>query len=91
MSTHPTLAVFVPDGRGEGPRTCRPGRLVNRLAPEYPEKRIDFLSPMVRMCATMNRIDLPHLAWGLENLARDTPVNRIQVAPATAGWARLAF
>ena len=45
--------------------------LVNRLAQEHPDKRIQFLSPMVCMCATMYRIDLPHLAWCLENLARE--------------------
>ncbi len=46
---------------------------------------------MVCMCATMYRIDLPHLAWCLENLARNTPVNRIKVDPETAHWARLAL
>ena len=55
--------------------------LVNRLAQENPDKCIHFLSPMVCMCATMYRIDMPHLAWCLENLARGTPVNRIKVAP----------
>ena len=47
--------------------------LVNRLKAENPDKTIHFLSPMVCMCATMYRIDLPHLAWSLENLARGTP------------------
>ena len=42
--------------------------LVNRLAHENPDKTIHFLSPMVCMCATMYRIDPPHLAWCLENL-----------------------
>ncbi|MFO0890468.1 MAG: quinolinate synthase NadA [Isosphaeraceae bacterium] len=65
--------------------------LVNRLAAEHPDKRIHFLSPMVCMCATMYRIDLPHLTWCLENLARGTPVNRIQVEPETARWARVAL
>jgi quinolinate synthase len=65
--------------------------LVNRLAQQHPEQQIHFLSPMVCMCATMYRIDLPHLAWCLENLARNAPVNRIQVDPETAGWARLAL
>ena len=65
--------------------------LVNRLAQEHPEQRIQFLSPMVCMCATMYRIDLPHLAWCLENLVRDTPVNRIKVNPETAYWGRLAL
>jgi quinolinate synthase len=65
--------------------------LVNRLAQEHPDKRIFFLSPMVCMCATMYRIDLPHLAWCLDNLDRGTPVNRIRVTPDTAHWARIAL
>jgi quinolinate synthase len=65
--------------------------LVNRLADENPDKVIHFLSPMVCMCATMYRIDLPHLAWCLENLARGTPVNRIKVRSETAHWARIAL
>jgi quinolinate synthase len=65
--------------------------LVNRLASEHPDKTIKFLSPMVCMCATMYRIDLPHLAWCLENLERGTPVNLIQVDPSTTHWARVAL
>jgi quinolinate synthase len=65
--------------------------LVNRLAHQYPDKRIFFLSPMVCLCATMFRIDLPHLAWCLDNLARGTAVNRICVPRETAHWARLAL
>jgi len=65
--------------------------LVNRLAHENPDKSIHFLSPMVCMCATMYRIDPPHLAWCLENLARGTPVNRIKVPADTAQWARVAL
>lgn len=65
--------------------------LVNRLAHENPDKTIHFLSPMVCMCATMFRIDPPHLAWCLENLACGTPVNRIQVPDETAHWARIAL
>ncbi len=65
--------------------------LVNRLAAEHPDKSIRFLSPMVCMCATMYRIDLPHLAWCLDNLARGTPVNRIRVAPETTRQAREAL
>ncbi|MGO9922813.1 MAG: quinolinate synthase NadA [Isosphaeraceae bacterium] len=65
--------------------------LVNRLAQAHPDKRVLFLSPMVCMCATMFRIDLPHLSWCLDNLARGTPVNRIRVPEDTAHWARLAL
>jgi quinolinate synthase len=65
--------------------------LVNRLAKEHPDKTVLFLSPMVCMCATMYRIDLPHLAWSVENLARGTPVNQIKVPDETAHWARVAL
>src|SRR6185437_13587800 len=47
--------------------------LVNRLAAEHPDKTVLFLSPMVCMCSTMYRIDLPHLAWAAENIAQGTP------------------
>jgi quinolinate synthase len=46
---------------------------------------------MVCMCATMFRIDMLHLAWCLDNLVRETPVNWIKVAPETAAWARRAL
>ena len=65
--------------------------LVNRLQAENPDKTIQFLSPMVCMCATMYRIDLPHLAWCLDNLARGTPVNQIKVHAETAYWAGLPW
>ena len=65
--------------------------LVNRLAAEHPDQSIHFLSPMVCMCATMYRIDLPHLAWALENLAQGTPVNVIKVPEDTAQCARVAL
>jgi quinolinate synthase len=65
--------------------------LVNRLANEHTDKQVHFLSPMVCMCATMYRIDLSHLAWCLENLARGTPVNRIKVPSETSRWARIAL
>jgi quinolinate synthase len=65
--------------------------LVNRLAQEYPDKQVFFRSPMVCMSATMFRIDLPHLSWCFDNLARGTHVNRIRVSQDTAHWARLAL
>ena len=43
------------------------------------------------MCATMYRIDLPHLAWSLENLAAGTPVNTIQVSDDTTKWSLVAL
>ncbi|MDB5349968.1 MAG: nadA [Planctomycetota bacterium] len=65
--------------------------LVNRLAAENPDKTVMFLSPMVCMCATMYRIDVPHLAWSLDNIAQGTPVNIVKVPDETTHWARVAL
>jgi len=65
--------------------------LVGRLAQEHPEQTILFLNETVCFCATMNRIDLPHLVWALEELARGLIVNQIQVDDDTAHWARVAL
>ncbi|HMP02957.1 MAG TPA: quinolinate synthase NadA [Gemmatales bacterium] len=65
--------------------------LVNRLKAEHPDKTVHFLSTMVCMCATMYRIDLPHLCWVLENLVQGVVVNRIVVPPDVAINARLAL
>ena len=65
--------------------------LVARLGLENPDKTVAFLDRTVCFCATMNRIDLPHLTWALENLQRGKVVNRIEVAPETKTWARIAL
>jgi quinolinate synthase len=65
--------------------------LVGRLAQEHPDKTVVFLNEKVCFCATMNRIDLPHLVWALEELVEGRVVNRIQVDPDTAHWARVAL
>jgi quinolinate synthase len=65
--------------------------LVRRLADRHPEQRISFLEQTVCFCSTMNRIDLPHLVWAMESLAAGRVVNRVQVDPDTAHWARIAL
>jgi quinolinate synthase len=65
--------------------------LVKRLAAQHPDKKVVFLDRTVCFCSTMNRIDLPHLVWALESLADGRVVNRIQVDPDTAHWARAAL
>ncbi len=65
--------------------------LVKRLAVDHPDKRISFLDRTVCFCSTMNRIDLPHLVWALENLANGNVVNQIVVEPDVAHWARVAL
>jgi quinolinate synthase len=67
--------------------------LVNRIAEEFkPQgKIVQFMSPVVCMCSTMNRIDPQHLAWCLENLVDGKVVNRIRVPDRDAKLARLAL
>jgi len=65
--------------------------LVKRLALAHPDKEIVFLDRTVCFCSTMNRIDLPHLVWALENLVEGTVVNRITVDDDVAHWARVAL
>jgi quinolinate synthase len=65
--------------------------LVRRLARAHPDKQITFLDRTVCYCSTMNRIDLPHLVWALEELVAGRVVNQITVDPDTAHYARLAL
>jgi quinolinate synthase len=65
--------------------------LVQRLATEHPDKRIAFLDKTVCFCSTMNRIDLPHFVWAMENLVAGNPVNVITVDLETEKWAKVAL
>jgi len=57
--------------------------LVQRLKNAHPDKNIMFLDRNVCYCSTMNRIDLPHFVWALENLVAGNVVNVIEVDPQT--------
>ncbi len=65
--------------------------LVQRLANAHPDKNIVFLDKTVCYCSTMNRIDLPHFVWALENLVAGTVVNQIEVDPETEKQALVAL
>ena len=65
--------------------------LVRRLAHRYPDKRVMFLDKTICYCSTMNRIDLPHLVWSLEELVAGRIPNRIGVDPHTAHHAKVAL
>jgi quinolinate synthase len=65
--------------------------LVNRLKKEHPDRFIIPLDDCGCLCATMFRIDAPHLLWALENLLEDRVVNRITVPPEVAADARIAL
>ena len=65
--------------------------LVSRLAKTNPDKDIAFLDKTVCYCSTMNRIDLPHLVWAMENLVAGRVINQISVEERTAHFARVAL
>jgi quinolinate synthase len=65
--------------------------LVRRLANAHQDKTVVFLDKTVCFCSTMNRIDLPHLVWSLESLARGEVVNQIKVDEETAHYSRVAL
>jgi quinolinate synthase len=65
--------------------------LVRRIAAAHPDKTVVYLDRDVCYCSTMNRIDLPHLVWTLEELVAGRVPNRIEVEPQTAQQARAAL
>jgi len=65
--------------------------LVHRLAAEHPDKTVAFLDRTVCFCSTMNRIDLPHLVWALEELVAGRVPNQVSVPPETRSGALLAL
>ncbi len=65
--------------------------LVNRLKREQPDKHVFFLSSTICQCATMFRIDAPHLCWAMENLAEGHVVNHIVVPDDEKAWAKVAL
>ncbi len=51
-----------------------------------------LLNPIACSCVLMNRIDLPHLAFTLDNLLQDpAALNIIKVDDQTAFWAKKAL
>ncbi|MFC8193692.1 quinolinate synthase NadA [Cellulomonas sp. NPDC057328] len=65
--------------------------LVRRLAQAHPELTVHYLDSTVCFCSTMNRIDLPHLVWALEELVAGRVPNRVVVDADDAHWARVAL
>ncbi|WP_257954934.1 quinolinate synthase NadA [Nocardioides sp. B-3] len=80
-------------GRGAGHHTAIGTELnsVQRLANAHPDKNIVFLDRNVCYCSTMNRIDLPHFVWAMENLVAGNVVNQITVDDETEQHALVAL
>ncbi|MDQ0269890.1 quinolinate synthase NadA [Cytobacillus purgationiresistens] len=65
--------------------------LVNRIIQQHQDKEIISLNPHMCPCLTMNRIDLPHLAWSLESIDQGNAHNLIKVDKTIAADAKLAL
>ena len=50
-----------------------------------------FLDRTVCYCSTMNRIDLPHLVWALEELVAGGSSTKSRSTPTPAHYARIAL
>lgn len=62
--------------------------LVNRLKHTYTDIEIESLNPLMCSCLTMNRIDLPHLAWCLDKILEGQHDNIIHVDEETTYYAK---
>ncbi|REI10541.1 quinolinate synthase [Staphylococcus felis] len=62
--------------------------LVNRLKTTYTHIEIESLNPLMCSCLTMNRIDLPHLAWCLDKIVNNQHDNIIKIDDETAFYAK---
>ena len=58
--------------------------MVRRLACQMPDKNIHVLCGHQAKCIQMARIDLAHLAWCLDSIAENNPVNIVTVDNAIA-------
>ncbi|GAA0334160.1 quinolinate synthase NadA [Bacillus carboniphilus] len=65
--------------------------LVKRLIKNHPTKHIISLNPNMCPCLTMNRIDLPHLAWAMDSILNKEPIHLIEVNEKDKYYARLAL
>lgn len=65
--------------------------LVGRLRAQTKDKDVLFLNPLSCSCILMNRIDLPHLAWTMDQLMAGASGNVITVDPETSFWAKQAL
>lgn len=67
--------------------------MVTRLARDAAKRGVTvrILSDCQCLCTTMYRIDMPHLAWVLDELTQGRVVNQISVAPEVKHWSLAAL
>jgi quinolinate synthase len=65
--------------------------LVKRIIQQHHDKQIISLNPHMCPCLTMNRIDLQHLVWCLEEIEQGKEHNLIKVEGVIAGNAQKAL
>jgi len=91
-STEQIIDAVKAAGPGSSLAIWTEKHLVERLASQFPDRRIVSLNPFTCLCATMNRISAKHLAWVMTDLAEGKPLrNPIKVPPHIAAPARLAI
>jgi quinolinate synthase len=90
-STDQIIKAVRQSGPGSGFAIGTEIHLINRLAKEFPDKRIITLDDSGCLCTTMFRISPQHLCWALENLVDGNVVNPIKVKQDVKRYARVAL
>ena len=90
-STRKILEVITQSNSGSKWAIGTEMNLVNRIIKENPDKEIISLNPFMCACLTMNRIDLPHLVWCLDNIVNKQYANQITVDQDTTHMALKAL
>jgi quinolinate synthase len=90
-STEQIIREVAEAGAGSSFAIGTESNLVERLARRHRDRFIRTLADFPAICRQMYCVDLPHLLWVLEELARGRVVNQVRVAPAVAAEARVAL
>lgn len=86
-STGKIIDVIAASAPGSAWAIGTEGRLVERLAEEYPDRTIVNLAPEPSLCETMDRITLSKLCRMLELIAVSAPTNIVRVEEPVASAA----
>ncbi|KMK75709.1 quinolinate synthase NadA [Alkalihalobacillus pseudalcaliphilus] len=90
-STHFIIETIKKAPKGSAWAIGTEMNLVSRLAKTFKEVEIISLNATMCACLTMNRIDIDHLLWTLEDLEKGNLRNVITVDERTTAFANLAL
>ena len=90
-STEQTIGAVEAAPPGSSWAIGTESNMVSRLASRNPDRLVRLLADSPVICRQMYLIDLPHLAWVLDNLVAGQVVNQVSVPADVAEQARVAL